>query len=534
MPNITDGSLKNVNETNAVVKGLNKDKIDSASLEQFFNDKIGNVKCCKVSKTIERNDDNFTCTSNGYGFVNFESKDLLDKAIAECNGQELEGSKLSVERYNKDIKKENRFNNLYVRGFGKDMNEDQLTEMFKGFGELGSVVIMKDENGVSKEFGFVCFVTPEAASKAVEEMNEKVLANGSKLLVAKFEKKEQRWAALKKSLARANLYVRNFDKNVSEEDLKKFFGGEGVVRNVRIMTTDVNREDGVHKESKQFGFVSFNNPKDAGDIVMRYNQEDLEFNNKQLYVNYYEDKGARKKRLASKKDNLMGILDSSFMGQAAGGDPNNNMMEYFMQIFQQYFKNYQQTNQGYGGNQAYGGNQGYGGSYNQNYGGHNNYGGRGRGQRSHRGGYPSNNYGNQAYGHQNMYNRPPRQEAHNSYAHAAASIPPTATAPPVMTSMPPMQTPPVPVNSASTIYSHTVKTTLGGAEFNSLDEDSKREKIGEEIYNYVLEKAGEESAPKITGMIIDLPFQDLITSIQTYEGLQEKIQEGLDLLQDDQ
>jgi polyadenylate-binding protein len=543
LPNITDGSLKSVNETNAVVKGLNKDKIDSATLEKFFEDKIGSVKCCKVSKTIERNEDNFSCTSNGYGFVNFETKELLDKAIAECNGKELEGSVLSVERYNKDIKKENRFNNLYVRGFGKDLTETQLTDMFKGFGELGSVVVMRDESGVSKEFGFVCFVTPDAAIRAVDEMNEKSLADGSKLLVAKFEKKEQRWAALKKSLARANLYVRNFDKNVSEEDLKKFFGGEGVVRNVRIMTTDVNREDGVHKESKQFGFVSFNNPKDASEIVMRYNNEDLEFNNKQMYVNYYEDKGARKKRLASKKDNLMGILDQSIMGQGVGGDQNSNMMEYFMQIFQQYFKSYQQ-NQGYGGNSGNGGNsaQSYGGgsynqNYNGNYGGHNNYGGRGRGQRSHRGGYPSN-YGSHGYGQQNMYQRPPRQEAHQSYAHAGAKLAPTATAPPAMTSMPPMQAPPTqppaPISNATTLYSHTVKTILGGNDFNSLDEDSKREKIGEEIYNYVLEKAGEESAPKITGMIIDLPFQDLISSIQTYEGLQEKIQEGLDLLQDDQ
>jgi hypothetical protein len=50
----------------------------------------------------------------------------------------------------------------------------------------------------------------------------------------------------------------------------------------------------------------------------------------------------------------------------------------------------------------------------------------------------------------------------------------------------------------------------------------------------VLEKAGDESAPKITGMIIDLPFSDLTKAIQSWDGLQEKIQEGLDLLKDDQ
>ena len=105
----------------------------------------------------------------------------------------------------------------------------------------------------------------------------------------------------------------------------------------------------------------------------------------------------------------------------------------------------------------------------------------------------------------------------------------------MMNQMPPTpQMQPPPVNSPSALYSQTVKNIFRSQEFNTLSEESKREKIGEEIYNYVLEKAGDESAPKITGMIIDLPFQDLITSVQTWDGLQEKIQEGLDLLKDDQ
>lgn len=528
LENITDGSLKNVSDTNAVVKGLNKDKVDCETLDKFFTENVGKVKCCKVSKTIESNGDNFTCTSNGYGFVNFESKELLDKAIEECNGKELESKPITVERYSKDVKKESKFNNLYVRGFSEDFTEEQLTDMFQKFGELGSVKIMRNEDGGSKRFGFVCFQEPEAAQRAVDENHLKTLPDGSTLYVAKFEKKANRWAALKKSLARANLYVRNFDKNVTEEDLKKFFGGEGVVRNVRIMTTDVQREDGVHKESKQFGFVSFNNPKDAADIMLRYNNEDLEFNNKQLYVNYYEDKSARKKRLATKKDNLMGILDPSIMGQASG-DQNNNMMEYFMQIFQQYFKNYQGQNQPYN----------YGSGYNQQFGGGYNYNQNRRGGRPHRGGaYPhTSSYG----GYQNqpgMYGRPPRQEAHHSYAQAPTSIPhpPPAAGGQMMGQMPPTPSQPLPppVNNPGMIYVQTIKSLFRTPDFSGLSEDSKREKIGEEIYNYVLEKAGDESAPKITGMIIDLPFNDLISSVQTWEGLQEKIQEGLDLLKDDQ
>ena len=109
----------------------------------------------------------------------------------------------------------------------------------------------------------------------------------------------------------------------------------------------------------------------------------------------------------------------------------------------------------------------------------------------------------------------------------------------MMGQMPP-QAPPAqppaqpPVNTAASMYTRAITNLVKGSEFSSLDEDTKREKIGEEIYNYVLEKAGDESAPKITGMIIDLPFSDLLSSVQTWDGLQEKIQEGLDLLNEDQ
>jgi polyadenylate-binding protein len=541
MENITDGSLKSVNDTNVVVKGLDKDKVDCAALDKFFTEKIAKIKSCKVSKTIEGEGSSVTSRSNGYGFVNFSSKEDADKAIAELNGTELEGSKLLIERYNKDIKREAKFNNLYVRGFDESFDEASLVKMFTPFGELGSVTIMKDEEGKSKKFGFVCFKEAEPASNAVETLHEKPMEDGTILYVAKFEKKQNRWQALKKSLARSNLYVRNFDKNVSEDDLKQFFGGDAVVRNVRIMTTEVTREGDVAKESKQFGFVSFNKPSDAAEIVLKYNNEELEFNNKQLYVNYYEDKTARKKRLASKKEKpegLFGMLDGSM---AAGGD-QNNMMEYFMQMFQQYFKSYSAG----GNNQGYGGN----GGYQQNYGG-NQYQGNYNGQRRGRGGrgYPQGSSYGSYQNPQQMYNRaPPRNDTHQSYAGAqnmmpAAGVPPTVGVPPTggvpptaqgapMMSQPPQATPPV--SNPATIYLNTMKGIFGNPEYATAEEEGKREKIGEEIYNHVLEKAGDEAAPKITGMIIDLPFDDLISSIQSYEGLQEKIQEGMDLLTDDQ
>ena len=586
LENLTDGSLKNVADTNIVVKGLDKDHFDCAKLDEFFTQHIGRIKSCKVSKTIEGEGESTTSRSNGYGFVNFLTKEDCEKAISDLNGVEVEGSKVIIEKYNKDIKKEAKFNNLYVRGFDENFTEQDLVNMFQRFGELGSVKIMTDEEGNSKRFGFVCFKEAEPASRAVAELHETQLPDGNIFYVAKFEKKQNRWMALKKALSRSNLYVRNFDKDVTEEDLKRFFGGDQIVRNVRIMTTEVTRDGQVVNESKQFGFVSFFNPKDASDYIMKYNNEELEFNNKQLYVNYYEDKVARKKRLATKKErpeNLFGMLDGSMPNVS---NEQNNMMESIMNIFQQYFK----QNNGNFGNYGYGGYQNYNQQFQGNYGsyGNNNRrGGRGRYQGGSQ--YNSyNSYGSYNFGDQMMYNRPPpRQNAHQSYATAGQGMmppasnmppsgaPPTGVPPAGMpstsvaptgvppSSMPPASMPPVaqattslpsntsqmmppivtatqppqpmpPMNTPSTLYNNSIKAFLQSDDFKNSSEDINREKIGEEIYNFVLEKAGDDSAPKITGMIIDLPYSDLISSIQTYQGLLEKIQEGMDLLKDDQ
>ena len=544
LENFTDSSHKNVTDTNVVVKGLNKDKVDCAALDTFFTEKIGKIKSCKVSKTIEEESGVISCRSNGYGFVNFLTKEDADKAIDELNGFELEGSALIIERYNKDMKKETKFNNLYVRGFDESFSEEQLTKIFEPFGELGSIKIMTDDQGTSKKFGFVCYKESESATAAVEALHDKEMDSENTLYVAKFEKKANRWAALKKSLARSNLYVRNFDKNVTEEDLTQFFGGEKVVRNVRIMTTEVSRDGEVQKESKQFGFVSFNDPNDAAAVVLKYNNEELEFNNKQLYVNYYEDKGARKKRLANKKDKPEGLL-GMLEGSAQGGD-QNNMMKYFMEMFQQYFKSYSGGAGGPGGAGGYNNNGGQG--YN-NYGGqgYNNYGGQQhrRGGRNHR--YPGGNSYN-SYNQSNMYRGPPRADAQQSYANNAPApqnmmpptggIPPTAGVPPTpvapITTAPPASFAAPPQPTAELVYNNVMKTLMTSSEYVNADEELKREKIGEEIYNTVLAKAGDDNAPKITGMIIDLPFEDLISSVNDYSDLQEKIQEGLELLKEDQ
>ena len=160
-------------------------------------------------------------------------------------------------------------------------------------------------------------------------------------------------------------------------------------------------------------------------------------------------------------------------------------MEYFMQIFQQYLKGYW----GYRGSHGYNYNyrqQQYSSGYNQGY----NQNRRTEG-RPHRGTYPHSNYGyqNQSF----MYGRTPRQEVHHSYATASSTLP-HSVSPPVapdhminqMPSAPLSTQPRPPVNAQPSINANTVKIIFTSAEFSSFFEEARREKIGEEIYNYIL------------------------------------------------
>jgi polyadenylate-binding protein len=43
--------------------------------------------------------------------------------------------------------------------------------LFESFGDITSAVIMRDENGVSKGYGFVCFSRPDDAFSALQTLN---------------------------------------------------------------------------------------------------------------------------------------------------------------------------------------------------------------------------------------------------------------------------------------------------------------------------------------------------------------------------
>jgi len=57
-----------------------------------------------------------------------------------------------------------------------------------------------------------------------------------------------------------------------------------------------------------------------------------------------------------------------------------------------------------------------------------------------------------------------------------------------------------------------------------------RNNVGEVIYEYVEKIAGGVKAPKITGMLIDLPQEEIVSYLRDFNKLQEKVTEAVILL----
>ena len=80
---------------------------------------------------------------------------------------------------------------LFVKNFPLTTTEKQLIDFFQQFGEIENAKLIKDANGASKGFGFVCFKTKESAQQAIKESTlRKFPESNQPLYVNLFETKE--------------------------------------------------------------------------------------------------------------------------------------------------------------------------------------------------------------------------------------------------------------------------------------------------------------------------------------------------------
>ncbi|NXI40549.1 PABP1 protein, partial [Galbula dea] len=190
--------------TNVYVKNFGED-MDDEKLKELFG-KFGPALSVKVM-TDESG------KSKGFGFISFERHEDAQKAVDEMNGKELNGKLIYVGRAQKKVERQTELKrkfeqakqdrntryqgvNLYVKNLDDGIDDERLRKEFSPFGTITSAKVMT-EGGRSRGFGFVCFSSPEEATRVVIEMNGRIVAS-KPLYVALAQRKEERQAHLAK------------------------------------------------------------------------------------------------------------------------------------------------------------------------------------------------------------------------------------------------------------------------------------------------------------------------------------------------
>lgn len=283
LPNNRDIISKDIAEKNVFVKGLDKVKYDNEELYDLFK-QFGAISASKVSKTVKKQDNKIVSESNGYGFIKFAETENAQEVLEKL---ELDDPNIVVEPYLKERKKPVS-NNLYVKNFPSDYDEEKLKELFNKYGEITSVKIISDE-ATSKKFGYVCF-KDQAAADAALELHDSMIEEGTALYVQRHEKKSLRREELNKKFKKQNLFVTNFGDNVTEEILKDFFSQYGLIKNVKVLTKKIEINGEVVEASKCKGFVCFEDPVDAKRVLEEAKTQGIWFDSKRLNVTTYESK----------------------------------------------------------------------------------------------------------------------------------------------------------------------------------------------------------------------------------------------------
>jgi polyadenylate-binding protein len=204
--------------TNIYLKDLDP-SLDSKGLETFFG-KFGTITSAYISVDKDGK-------SKGFAFLNYKDAESAKKACSECDGKSIDGisakgkvlycgkaekkeeRKIKLMKQYENKRMETQGLNLYVKNIDESWDVEKLTELFNKFGTLTSITIMKDEKGVSRGFGFVCFSTAEDAGKAVSELHNKIF-NNKPLYVSLAQRKDQRRQELEQQFLQRSQNVRMY------------------------------------------------------------------------------------------------------------------------------------------------------------------------------------------------------------------------------------------------------------------------------------------------------------------------------------
>jgi len=533
MPCIRDPTARKTGKGNVFIKGLS-DKVDSINLRAAFAD-FGKILSTKVATTPEGK-------SKGYGFVHFEDEKAALEAVSKVNGMLIDDKEVSVELWKPQNERTQHYRNLYIKHFNKELSEEVVRSVFEQFGKIVSFLFRKDEStGEGKGFAFCAYENHDEAVRA-EDLHGKeheICAPGKTLYVARAQKKSERRRVIENKIKEqraqfakyTNFYVKHLDDDITSERLREVFSQFGEIVSAKVMTNPGTNT------SRGFGFVCFKERRDAfmAQTTMGNHVGELSAKgNKPLYMNVAQAKDQRRQQLESRFSNPYqgGRGQGNFRGGRGGGWNGGNMGgQGMMNNFGPYGYNGMSSGaMPMSGNPMQWAQQRGGMSApNMNI-------GAGRGGGVPAGGFSMPSFPQQmGFGGQPQYGMMNPMMGGNSMGAGgfpqqfAGGVPPRAN--PARGGMaggfpvagapggvpPQMQQRPLPTGAAP-------QPTRGGPV-----PASEKNALGERLYNRIRENQP-QLAPKITGMLLEMDYADIVQLLEQPAMLREKVEEAVAVL----
>ena len=492
-------SLRYNIKNNIFIKGIPKTTTPREVYEYFMQ--FGDIFSCKVPEDEQGK-------HNGYGYITYYSNEDAEKALKETKGKKIFDSlNVEIEHFQKKNERminnnnENNNHKIFINNLPEKYTIAELNSLCKEYGNVLNANIFSDRIG--QKFGIVEFTNENEAKDAMSKLNEKIIEKDDKknklsvqIYQTQFEHKQfllNQSMKMKETKAKCNLYIKNIPLTAKEEDLEKVFSKYGEITSIRIQKDKIENKDNKDKielVSKGFGFISFDKPEEAKKALEEMDQKFLpgfEGWNKPLDIDYHLTKNER--QFVDNQDsnipnynmnnNQMPFMNN--MGPAppmpGGYGPHMFMpmhpphFPFPMRFPMMPFNNFMGR-----------------GFYHNNF--YNKRGGK-------RPNYKNNN--NRNYYNNNKYNKEKEKEKEEIL---------------------------------------NIENKIDLSEYEKLETDEeKRNYFGEKVYRAIEEsqlavdkKLDSNDIAKITGMIIEIPNEEIIETLQNSNLFIDRIEEALRLL----
>ena len=298
---------------NLFVKNLPDDMDNKGLMDKFST--YGNILSCKVSYN----------KANGkplhYGYVHFSDPAVAQKVLEDMNKDVVNEGEIYVMEYEKHTNDtSSEWVSCYVSNFPKTWTKEDLQKLFEPYGKIASVAVGVKFYNAEKVQGFVNFVAHDDAVKAVEELKDREIpvegAEPMKLYVNKLQSRAERERANQAQLAQKK---REEVERTKGRFLYVGFGSEIVtVETLKalfstygVVETCSIAKDKITKEPKPFGFICMDSVENAQNAVTALKND----SNNKLKVELAQTREERAKMLKEKRRNQM---NTPYYNQMAG------------------------------------------------------------------------------------------------------------------------------------------------------------------------------------------------------------------------